>query len=287
MSSDQADRLLQVAISAARAGGEMALARRNDPGYLRWKGPRDLQAGASLDIQRRIVEVIQAEFPGDALLLEETTDEQHADSASSGSGDPAERLWIVDPICGSFNFNQGIPLFAVCVGCRAGGRDEIGVVYDPCNDELFQARFGGGAYLNGQPIFVDQMSEGEDAYKRAMVGTDLPGSLEDRKRALFVNRSLGNDVSQLWILGSPALGLCYVAAGRLNAYFSLDLELWDVAAASVILKEAGGTLTDITGGPWLFSEGGQVASNGVIHGGMLRGIKPALDILATRQGREV
>jgi len=283
MSSDQADRLLQVAISAARAGGEVALARRDDPGYLRWKGSRNLQAGASLDVQKRIVEVIQAEFPDDGFLLEETTAEQPAASAPDGSGEGAERLWIIDPICGSFNFNQGIPLFAVCVGCRAGGRDEIGVVYDPCNDELFQARYGGGAYLNGKPIVVDQVSEGEDAYKRAMVGTDLPGGLEERKRALFVNRSLGDEVTQLWILGSPALGLCYVAAGRLNAYFSLDLELWDVAAASVILKEAGGTLTDIAGGPWLFSDGGQVASNGVLHGGILRGIKPALDIYMKRQ----
>ena len=283
MSNDQTDRLLQVAISAARAGGAMALARRDDPGYLRWKGSRNLQAGASLDIQKRIVEVIQAEFPDDGFLLEESTDEQEAASASDGSLGPAERLWIIDPICGSFNFNQGIPLFAVSVGCRAGGRDEIGVVYDPCNDELFQARYGGGAYLNDRPIVVDQVSEGEDAYKRAIVGTDLPGGVEERKKALFVNRSLGTEVTQLLMLGSPALGICYVAAGRLNAYFCLDLELWDVAAASVILLEAGGTLTDVTGGPWLFSEGGQVASNGVLHGGMLRGIKPALDIYASRQ----
>lgn len=285
MSSEQSERLLRVAISAARAGGEMALARRDDPGYLRWKGSRDIQAGASLDIQKRIVEVIQAEFPDDAFLVEESPDEQAA-GAPDGSNNQAERLWIIDPICGSFNFNQGIPLFAVCVGCRAGGRDEIGVVYDPCNGELFHAKYGGGAYLNDRPIVVDQVSEGEDAYKRALVGTDLPGGVEERKKALFVNRSLGSEVTQVWMLGSPALGICYVAAGRLNAYFCLDLELWDIAAASVILLEAGGTLTDITGGPWLFSEGGQVASNGVLHGGMLRGIKPALDIYATRQRRD-
>lgn len=281
MSSEQADRLLQVAIRAARAGGEVARAHRDDPGFLRWKGSRDLQAGASIDVQTRIVDVIRQEFPDDAFLLEESNDEQP--SAPYGSGDQAERLWIIDPICGSFNFNQGIPLYAVCVGCRAAGRDEIGVVYDPCNDELFQAKYGGGAYLNGQPIFVDQMSEGEDAYKRALVGTDLPGGVEERKKALFVNRSMGPEVTQVWMLGSPALGICYVAAGRLNAYFCLDLQLWDVAAAAVILKEAGGTLTDITGGPWIFSEGGQLASNGVLHGGMLRGIKPALDIYATRR----
>ncbi len=284
MSNEQSDRLLRAAIRAARAGGEMALARREDPGYLRWKGPRDLQAGASLDIQRRIVEVIQAEFPDDGFLLEETTDERQDDGEKSGSHDQAERLWIVDPICGSLNFNQRIPLFAVCVGCRAQGRDAVGVVYDPCNDELFHASFGGGAYLNDRPIYVHQLSEGEDAYKQALVGTDLPGRLEDRRRALFINRSLGNAVTQLWTLGSPALGLCYVAAGRLHAYFCLDLELWDVAAAAVILQEAGGTLTDITGGPWLFSEGGQLATNGVIHGGMLRAIQPALNIYATRQG---
>ena len=284
MPTDQADRLLRVAISAARAGGEMALARRDDPGYLRWKGSRNLQAGASLDIQRRIVEVIQAEFPNDSFLLEESTEEQRP--APDGLGEQVERLWIIDPICGSFNFNQGIPLFAVCVGCRAGGRDEIGVVYDPSHDELFHARYGGGAYVNDRPIVVDQVSEGEDAYKRAIVGTDLPGGVEERKKALFVNRSMGTEVTQLVMLGSPALGICYVAAGRLNAYFCLDLELWDVAAASVILLEAGGTLTDITGGPWLFSEGGQVASNGVLHGGMLRGIKPALDIYTSRQKRD-
>jgi myo-inositol-1(or 4)-monophosphatase len=282
-SREETDRLLQTAIRAARAGGDMALARREDPGYLRWKGSHDLQTGASLDIQQRIVDVIKADFPDDAFLLEETTDDRPAGSASNGDHDEAERLWIVDPICGSFNFNQRIPLFAVCVGCRAKGRDEVGVVYDPCNGELFRATFGGGAYLNDRAIFVNQLSEGEDALKRALVGTDLPGNLEERKRTLFVNRSLGTAVTQIWMLGSPALGLCYVAAGRLHAYFCLDLELWDVAAASVILREAGGTLTDIAGGPWIFSEGGQLATNGVVHGGMLRAIKPTLEIYASRQ----
>src|SRR5262249_15659750 len=243
--------------------------RLGAPGYMRWKGPRDLQAGAVLDVQQRIVQVIQAEFPNDNFLVEES-DESQADQA-----DP---LWLIDPIDGSMNFNQGLPLFGVCVGYRGAGRDEVGVVYDPCNDELFHAAFGRGAYLNGEPITVNKLSEGEDAYSRALVGTDLPGDYEERKMALYVNRSLGNEVTQLWILGSPALSICYVAAGRLHAYYCLALQPWDVAAASVILKEAGGTFTDIGGGSALFSAGGYLASNGVIHGGMLRGIKPALDI---------
>jgi myo-inositol-1(or 4)-monophosphatase len=283
MASERTERALKTAISAAHAGGEMALARREDPGYLRWKGPRDLQAGTVLDIQKRIVDVIRADFPDDGLLVEETTSEPLDRGERTGPEDPDAPLWIVDPICGSMNFNQRIPMFAVCVGYRAEGRDELGVVFDPCSGELFHATFGGGAYLNGRPVFVEQVSDGEDAYRRALVGTDLPGSMEDRKRALYINRALGNQVIQLWTLGSPALGMCYVAAGRLHAYFSLTLKTWDVAAAAVILQEAGGSLTDISGGPWHFSDGGYIASNGVVHGGMLRAIKPSLEIYAARE----
>jgi myo-inositol-1(or 4)-monophosphatase len=276
MSSPSPERILRTVIDAARAGGELARARLGHPGYMRWKGPRDLQAGAVLDIQARIVQVIRAEFADDPILVEETEEPQDSQ---------ADPLWIVDPIDGSLNFNQSVPLFGVSVAYRSAGRYEAGAVYDPCNAELFHAAFGRGAYLNGQPITVDKLSEGEDAYKRALVGTDLPGSDEQRKIALYVNRSLGNEVTQLWMFGAPALGMCYVAAGRMHAYYCLALQLWDVAAASVILREAGGTFTDIEGGPSLFSGGGYLASNGVIHGGMLRGIKPAMDIYKFQQSR--
>lgn len=278
MSDKQLDGLLQTAMRAARAGGELALARREDPGYQKWKGPRDLQAGAVLDIQQRIVDVIRADLPDAKFLVEESDEPQD---------EPAERLWIIDPIDGSLNFFQGFPLFAVCVGYRVEGRYQVGVVYDPCNNELFHATFGQGAYLNDSPIIVEKFSEGQEAYQRALVGTDWPGSIEDRKTALYISRILGNEVTQLWTLGCPALGLCYVAAGRLHAYYyySLQLKLWDLAAASVILQEAGGVLTDIMGGSWLFAEGGYLATNGVIHGAMLRTIKPLLEIKQMQQSR--
>jgi len=278
MSNESSEQLLQVAIRAARAGGELALSRLGNPGYMRWKEPGELQAGATIEIQQKIVQVIQEEFPTHKFLVEESDDPQD---------DQADPLWIIDPIDGSMNFNQSLPLFAISIAFRAEGRYELGVVYDPCNKEMFHAIFNKGAYLNGQPIFVDKLSEGEDAYARAFVGTDLTGNFEDRKLALIVHRFLGSEVTQLWTLGSPTLGLCYVAAGRLHAYYCLKLGLWDVAATGVILREAGGTLTDITGGSWLFSRGGYLATNGVIHGSMLRGIQPAMNKFKNLQDKVV
>ncbi len=276
MPDEQYDLALETAVRAARAGGELALARRANPGYFKWKGPRDLQAGAALEVQQRIVEVIRADVPDDSFLVEESDEVQN---------EQAERLWIIDPIDGSMNFFQGLPLFAVCVGYRVEGRYQVGVVYDPCNNELYHATFGHGAYLNDSPITVQKFSDGQDAYQHALVGTDLPGDIQDRKTALYINRILGNEVTHLWTLGSPALGLCYIAAGRLHAYFyySLQMKLWDLAAASVILRESGGVLTDLMGGSWLFPENGYLATNGVIHGAMLRTIKPALEIEKMKQ----
>jgi myo-inositol-1(or 4)-monophosphatase len=276
MDREQLEPILTTAIKAAKAGGKAALARRDTPGYMRWKGPREIQFGAVLEIQKEIVDTILADYPDARFLVEESDEPQD---------EQADPLWVIDPIDGSLNFNQGIPLYAVCIAYRVAGRYEIGVVYDPCTDELFHAMFMQGAYLNGQPITVTKVSEGEDAFSRALVATDLPGGIDDRKAALYVNRSMGSDIIQLWSMGSPALAICYLAAGRLHAYFALRLKIWDVAAAYVILKEAGGTFTDITGGPWTYSDGGYVATNGVIHGGVLRAIKPALDIYRLQQSK--
>lgn len=276
MSTEQPNQYLQVALRAARAGGDLAKSLLGKPGYMRWKEPGELQAGATLDIQQRIVQVIQEEFPDANFLVEESDEPQD---------DQADPLWVIDPVDGSMNFNQSIPLFAVSVALRSAGKYELGVVYDPCNNELFHATFGHGAYLNGEPIFVDKMSEGEDAYARALVGTDLTGNFENRRLAHFVNRFVANEITQLWTLGAPTLGLCYVAAGRLHAYYCFKLAPWDVAAASVIIRESGGTLTDITGGSTLFSKGGYLATNGVIHGSMLRGIQPSMQRYQAQQGK--
>lgn len=265
---DDEARLL-VAVRAAREGGRVALEHLHDPLYVKVKGHRDLMVGAALRVQEAIVNVLREATPDDAILAEEGPEDEVLPIN-------ADRLWIVDPIDGSINYLNGVPHFAISVGFRESGSLRLGVVFDPIRDELFTAISSDGARLNGKLLVVSRPGEGEDVYEQMVIGTDWPGSTELRARNM---RAAGQVVARMLTLqtmGSPALGLCYVAAGRAHGYFHLQLHLWDFAAAAVILQEAGGVLTNITGGSWLFSDGGYVASNGAIHGELLRLLKVAV-----------
>jgi myo-inositol-1(or 4)-monophosphatase len=264
---DDAERL-DLAVRAAREGGRVALAHVHDPLYFSVKGRRDLLVGAALKVQDAIRDVLLTACPDDGFLGEEGPDDEPLPV-------DAERLWIVDPIDGSINFFRGLPNFAVSIGFRDTSGFRVGVVYDPSRDELFEARFGAGARLNGEPITVHVAGEGEDAYESSLIGTDLPGDTEGRVNGLRAATHVGNRMLGLIMLGSPALGLCYVAAGRLHAYFHLKLQLWDVAAAAVVLQEAGAILTNGAGSSWLYSDGSYLATNGRLHGGMLRLLRTA------------
>ncbi len=270
-SSMETQRALEVAIRSARAGGAVAKARLGDPGYLKWKGHRDVVSEATLQVQEAIVSTILAAFPGAGILAEEGPED-----------DPlpldAEHLWIVDPICGSLNFAQGIPYFAISIALRSQGNIAVGVVYDPCRDELFEATMESQTSLNGQKIAVQQISEGMEAWSAAIVGTDWPHSGERREQARLIVGLMVDQISECNLMGSPALGICNVAAGRLHAYWHLDLKIWDIAAASLILQRAGGVLTDAEGMSWLFSNGGYIASNAVIHGWTLNCVRAILEM---------
>jgi len=265
---DDAERL-ELAIVAAREGGRVAMAHRDDPLYFTVKARRDLLVGASLKVQDTIRDVLLGACPEDGFLGEEGPDDEPLPVG-------AERLWIVDPIDGSINFFRGLPNFAVSIAFRDTRGVRVGVVYDPSRDELFSARFGDGARLNGERITVHVAGEGEDAYESSLIGTDLPGDTDGRVNGLRAATHVGNRMLGLIMLGSPALGLCYVAAGRLHAYFHLNLQLWDVAAAAVVLQEAGAIFTNGAGSSWLYSDGSYLATNGRLHGGMLRLLRAAL-----------
>ncbi len=261
---------LEVASLAARAGGRVALEHLGQPDYQRWKGHRDIVSGASLAVQEAILSVLSKETPEFGVLAEEGPEDEPLPV-------DAEHLWIVDPICGSLNYTQGIPYFAVSVALRTEGAIRVGAVLDPVRDELFAATLSSSATLNGSVIGVQQISEGFDAMEKAWIGTDWPKDLDTLDNALKIATIMARQVIVLNSYGSPALGICNVAAGRLHAYWALDLKIWDMAAAAVVLTRAGGTLTDHLGASWLFSQGGYIASNSIIHGWTLRCIQRVLE----------
>jgi myo-inositol-1(or 4)-monophosphatase len=265
------NRALEVAVAAAQKGGEVARMRLGDPGYVTWKGHRDVVCEASFYVQNAIVSTIQAEYPDAGILAEEGPEDAPLPV-------DAPELWIVDPICGSLNFVQGIPYFGVSVALRAEGNVCVGVVYDPCRDELFAATLDTAATLNGRRIYVQQISEGIEAWSSAIVGTDWPHTGEQREQARMIVGMMIGQVNDCNLMGSPALGICNVACGRMHAYWHLDLKIWDIAAASLILQRAGGVFTDAHGNSWLYSDGGYIATNAVIHGWTLNCIQAGLKV---------
>jgi myo-inositol-1(or 4)-monophosphatase len=262
---DELDRVLQVAKAAARAGGAIARARIAEPGqYFTWKRTRDPVVAQALDVQAAIIATIKASYPDHAILAEEGPDDEEMPVG-------ADPMWIVDPICGSLNYMHRDPAYAVAVGFLLDGSWQVGVVYEPERDAMYSAIDGRGAFLDDRGIFVDQFADGVEAFQRAAIGIDWPGSMEARKEMLTVVGTLVPVVLSVRAIGSPALGLCYVAAGRLHGYSGLDLRPWDVAPAGVILQAAGGVLTNFAGSSWYHSpDGGYVASNAIVHGRLLQ-----------------
>jgi myo-inositol-1(or 4)-monophosphatase len=262
---DELDRVLSVAERAARAGGALAREKIDEPNqYFTWKRSRDPFVAQSLVVQNAIVATIRDAYPDHAILAEEGPEDEEMPVG-------ADPLWIVDPICGSLNYMTRDPNYAVSVGFLADGGWQVGVVYEPERDAIYTAIEGRGARLNGRGIVVDQFADGVEAFQRAAVGIDWPGDVNARKEMLTIVGTIVPVVQSVRVIGSPALGLCYVAAGRLHGYSALDLRPWDVAPAAVVLLNAGGTLTNFSGSSWYHSpDGGYVASNSVIHGRLLQ-----------------
>jgi myo-inositol-1(or 4)-monophosphatase len=262
---DELDRVLEVAQQAARAGGAIARAKIDEPGqYFTWKGSRDVFVPQSQTVQDAVIASIRESFPDHAILAEEGPEDEEMPVG-------ADPLWIVDPICGSLNYMHRDPAYGVSVGFLADGAWQVGVVYEAERDAMFSSIDGRGAYLNGRGIVVDQFADGVEAFQRSVIGIDWPGDMNARKEMLTVVGTLVPTVLSVRVIGSPALGLCYVAAGRLHGYSALDLRPWDVAPAGVILQSAGGVLTNFAGSSWYHSpDGGYVASNGIVHGRLLQ-----------------
>src|SRR5436190_8536564 len=169
----------EIATRAAFRAGRLAIARLGEPGYLSWRGRRDVIVGSALEIQDMLVKSIKEECPGDAMLTEEGPEDEPL-------AVDAERLWIIDPICGSLNFANGIPIFAVSIALRVNGQLRVGVVYDPMRDEMYSAQLGEPATLNNAQIVVRPTAFGPEFWEQAWVGTDLPHDGDALRQALRV-----------------------------------------------------------------------------------------------------
>ena len=224
------------------------------------KGAIDLVTEADLAVERRFRAFIAERFPDHAILAEEL-----------GAGAPARHCWVFDPIDGTTNFAHGLPIFCASLALEIDGVVAVGAIYDPARRELFTAERGGGAYLNGRRLQVASAGTLLDALLCTGFHYDIHGSGEAVLElfASFVRRARA-----VRRLGSAALDLCYLAAGRFDGFWEARLKPWDVAAGSLIVEEAGGVLSTYDGGPFSILGGELVAANPVLHRQMLDVIRP-------------
>jgi len=180
--------------------------------------------------------------------------------------------WIIDPLDGTTNYIHSVPVFAVSIGLEVDNDIMLGVIYDPMRKELFIAEKGHGATLNGQPIHVSSVNQPE----RALLGTGFPfRSQEHLNEYLATFRKFVAQMSGIRRIGAVALDFAWLAAGRYDGFWETGLSPWDVAAGYLLIKEAGGQITDFSGGDEPVWTGNAVASNGLLHAAMLQEVKQA------------
>ncbi len=247
-------RFLAVAVEAALAAGRLQLQFFRRDLLIRKKGVSDLVTEADLAVEHAIRDHLARHFPTHIVLGEEA-----AQSAPLGA---SPYRWIVDPIDGTTNFAHGLPLFCVSIALEIDGRVEVGVVYTPVIDELFTAERGAGARLNGVPLRVSR----ESALGDALLVTGFPPQAADTLDVqLAVFGEFVARARAVRRLGSAALDLAFVAAGRFDGFWEASLHAWDVAAGVLLVQEAGGLVTDFHGGSFDNFGGQLLASNGVVH----------------------
>ena len=247
---------LKLAVELARRAGEELRQGFGHVKHSRRKGAVDLVTEYDLRSERLILEAIRQAFPQDAILSEE-----------AGQVSRGDICWMVDPLDGTTNFAHALPMFCVSIACTQGGVPALGVIYDPLREELFQALAGGGALLNGEALRVSETN----SLPEALLVTGFPydirtnpqNNLDHYSRLALLSLGVRR-------LGSAALDLAYVAAGRFDGYWELRLNPWDWAAGALLVREAGGQVTDFRGSEEvLVGADSLVATNGRVHGELL------------------
>lgn len=243
--------MANIALRAARKAGDFMLRAMDRPEEfdIETKAPNDFVSNIDKTAEAIIVDQIRETYPDHAIIGEEF-------GAKSGN---SEFTWIIDPLDGTLNFLQGIPHFAISIGIMKGRHHEHGIIYDPVRGEEFIASRGSGAQLNGKRIRVSARSKLEDC----VLATGLPpGSVENRLDEYMVGlKALTGSCRGIRRAGSAALDLAYVAAGRTDGFWEMGLSQWDIAAGIVLVREAGGFVSDLEGGESFFNSGDIIAAN--------------------------
>jgi len=254
---DMADPFLEVAVDAARRAGGLLLGRLGSLRTIDYKGsPSNIVTEMDRQAEALIVGHIAERFPDHAVLAEE----------GGGRAGTGSHRWIVDPLDGTTNYAHGMPFFAVSIALEIEGSVVLGVVYDPNRDECFTARRGHGAFLNGERMRVSSTPTLDES----LLSTGYPYDIRKvRDNNLAEHAAFMLRCRSVREMGSAAINLALVAAGRLDAFWELKLGPWDVAAGCLMVEEAGGRVTTPEGGPVDLGAPAVVASNGRIHDEML------------------
>ena len=263
--------MLNIAVRAARNAGDIIVRHSNriDELTIASKERNDYVSEVDRQAEDEIIAVIRKAYPDHGVLAEE--------SGRSGDGD--EFLWIIDPLDGTTNFLHGFPQFSVSIALQHKGRLEQAVVYDPLRQELFTATRGSGAFLDNRRIRVSKQT----SLTGALLGTGFPYKDQSYLDAyLEMFKALIADSAGIRRPGSAALDLAYVAAGRLDGFWEIGLNAWDMAAGILLIREAGGLVSDLAGGHDYMKSGNVVAATPKLFPAMLRQIRPHLtpDLLA-------
>ena len=253
---------LATAVQAVIKAGAMQLAGI-DHLDIEKKGAIDLVTQIDRDVERMFRALIAARFPDHAVLAEEF-------EAGGDRQNEAEYCWVFDPVDGTTNYAHGLPIFCCACSLERNRRPIVAAIYDPNRKELFTAERGAGAWLNGAPMRVSSAGALIDSllctgfpYTVQTDGGYLLGLFDDfLKRARAVRR-----------LGSAAIDLAYVAAGRFDGFWEASLNPWDVSAGALLIEEAGGQVSTLSGGPFDSRLGEVVATNGCIHAQMVETIR--------------
>lgn len=245
------------AVEAVLRAGDIQMAHVGTAFEVRKKGRIDLVTEVDLAVERMFREMIRDRFPDHQVIAEELGGNEAVRST---------HCWIFDPLDGTNNYAHGLPVFCSSLALEIDGRAEVAAVYDPSRRELFTATRGGGAFLNGEPLAVSGIGDLVDS----LLVTGFSYGVHDSRRALVAlfEAFLGT-AQAVRRLGSAALDLCYVAAGRFEGFWEQHLKPWDTAAGALLVEEAGGRVTGLDGSPFDAREGHLVASNALVHDAML------------------